>query len=232
MADSPSLKPFSVRHHLGGHAPACTVSAAIHLEFIACNHPNQFVRFYAAIFLMMILASLRWIDAFRSPLPVRTDGPGGLALDGKAHTSKSSMLPMLWYCCVHSFLGSDKWIGAIESARSDVEASKSLFPNFDSAQIDEATQWLPGTASKLMCIDAYIYICTLPPLSLSLKDATAASRLHGFRRLVPILARLCSSKLKLTIEDRNELGRWASTLDGLNVMARACTNLYSDDGGT
>jgi hypothetical protein len=229
MADSPSLKPFSVRYNLGGHAPACTVSSAIHLEFIACNHPNKFVRFYAAIFLIMILTSLRWIDAFRSPLPVRPDGPGGLALDGKAHTSKSSMLPMLWYCGVYSFLGSDKWIGAIESERSDVESSKSLFPNFDSTHIHEATQWLPGTASKPMCIDAYVYICMLPPLSLSRKDAIAASRLHGFRRLVPILARLCSSTLKLTIEDRNELGRWASTLDGLNVMARACTNLYSDE---
>ena len=43
------------------------------------------------------------------------------------------------------------------------------------------------------------------------------------RRILPILARLFSSILGLTVEDRNELGRWAYTSQG------AMPNLYSDE---
>ena len=64
---------------------------------------------------------------------------------------------------------------------------------------------------------------TLPPLSLDLGDAKKFVKLHGMRRIVPILARLFSSVLGLTVEDRNEIGRWAYTKEG------GMPNLYSDE---
>ena len=64
---------------------------------------------------------------------------------------------------------------------------------------------------------------TLPPLSMSEADAKKFVKMHGMRRVVPILTRLFSSQLGLTVEDRNEIGRWAYTANG------SMPNLYSDE---
>ena len=178
-AKDPVLKPFSVRVSLGGHAPACSVRVLLHLEHVACGHPSRFVRFYAASFMVMIMTSLRYIDAFRSPIPVKSNGPGGEALDGKAYTSKSSTLPMLWYCPCLSFTSSAKWFHAMDSQRADVEKSKSMFPLTDSSKVESAKCWVPGTSQKAVVLATYVYILMLPPLSLTRKQALAIARLHG-----------------------------------------------------
>lgn len=79
------------------------------------------------------------------------------------------------------------------------------------------------TCDKHKVYGALLYMRTLPPLSLDLGDAKKFVKLHGMRRIVPILARLFSSVLGLTVEDKNELGRWAYTSQG------AMHNLYSDE---
>ena len=58
-----------------------------------------------------------------------------------------------------------------------------------------------GTSQKAVVLATYVYILMLPPLSLTRKQALAIARLHGFRRLVPILARLLSGLLSLSLED-------------------------------
>ena len=50
------------------------------------------------------------------------------------------------------------------------------------------------------------------------------------RRVIAVLARMLSGKLRLTLEDRNEMGRWAtSTMEGGSGMRGAMPNLYSSE---
>ena len=53
----------------------------------------------------MILASLRWVDAKRSSTPVIKPD----AIDSRANKSKSSDLPMFWYCPRKDLAGSEAW---------------------------------------------------------------------------------------------------------------------------
>jgi hypothetical protein len=218
-ANNPVLSPFLVKVSKGGHAPATPLSCVLHLSYLA-HHSTTFIKVYAASFLCMVLTSLRYCDAMRSGVPKRT----GQAFDGKARRGKMSSQPMLWYCPLKDFTGSAIW-SATWLSQLQLLGRDHLFPNFVGECIGDTREWsfdsTPPLKSKVY--GALIYMLMLPPLSLTGTQAKAAVKLHGMRRVVPILARLFSSILHLTIEDRNELGRWAYTSSG------AMPNLYSDE---
>ena len=69
----------------------------------------------------------------------------------------------------------------------------------------------------------------MEPLSLSEEEAKKLSRMHGARRLFPTLGRYMSEQLNLSIDDRQELGRWAPSLGGSSSHGAPMANLYGSD---
>ena len=219
-ATDPVLDPYLTKVSKGGHAPATPLKCALHVCFLASESTSTIIRVWAASFLCMMLTSLRYCDVMRAGAPKRTPQ----AFDGKSRKGKMSSLPMLWYCPLKDFTGSETWSTEwIEQLT--ILGRDHLFPNFDGTSIGDATAWSVGHGppDKHKVYGALIYMLTLPPLSLPVEEAKKFVKLHGMRRIVPILARLFSSVLGLTVEDRNELGRWAYTSQG------AMPNLYSDE---
>lgn len=74
-------------------------------------------------------------------------------------------------------------------------------------------------------------LLALPPLSLTREQAKSFVRLHGFRRVFSVLARFLSAELNLSVESRNELGRWKvqSGEGGGGTRHSAMPNVYSSD---
>lgn len=207
-ADHPSLQPYAVRVRKGGHASAASLKMVCQLLHLAKQGPTVYVRAYAGAFAVMALTSLRWIDAIRSGLPVRRTDVDGDTLDGVAFRQKSKAgSPMLWWCPVLDFFGESGWYSTLSEVLTKMPRCDFLFPKFCGK-------------SLLMSSDSL----------------STSARIHGLRRVIPIVARLLSAKLHLTNEDRCELGRWVSALCieagapfSAAGKAGSMPNIYSDE---
>lgn len=221
-----SLDPYKKKVSLGGHAPATPLGFALHISYIASHATSAYVSTYAGSFNAMILASLRFCDAMASGVPALQDD----AIDGKARKSKMNKLPMFWYCPRRDLSGSERWYVQWIAQLAELQRDH-LFPDFEGDSILEARAWSAsrGPPPKRKVVAAYIAILGLPPLSLPPSEARRFLRLHGMRRVISIIGRLLSGKLKLTVEDRNELGRWLIALGAQGTSAASLPNMYSDE---
>ena len=89
--------------------------------------------------------------------------------------------------------------------------------------LDPRARVLSGPAKTADVIKVMRYLLTIPPLSLSAKEASKFSG-HSMRHLLPTLARLFG----LSKEDREELARWAASPD-VRGQRGAMPNVYSQE---
>ena len=231
-----SLKPFSARIRKGGHAPSASLKMVCHLLHMAKRGSTIYIRAYSAAFALMALTSLRWIDAIRSPPPSRSRDSQRDAWQGRAFQAKTDKhSPMFWWSPILDLFGDESWSDAIFFVFKDRPGADYLFPDFCGVSIGVATGWSLGPASKATCVAAYRFILQLPPLSMSTSAIKTSARLHGLRRIIPIVARTLSGVLGLSQNDRCELGRWVQALCGESgaparlVHARSMPNIYSEE---
>ena len=232
-ANSAQLNAYSKKVELGSHARATPIRVALFVSSLAVGGANTYVRTSCGGFMMMILASLRWFDAeFSNPPKVEQGALRGFASRTKMDAAKK----MFWACSLADFTGDTRWHAEHSRVHSAVlpglgiEPCGSLFPNFDGNDAFTATGWAAGPAPKRKVLATWRAILAMPALDLSAEEQKAYGRMHGMRRVLAILARMLSGKLRLTLEDRNEMGRWSiSAMEGGSGKHGAMPNLYSSE---
>ena len=239
QADDDMLQVYArVRGTGQGHAITMPLILSIHFPLIACDPAySMYVRNGAAINTLMGNGSLRWIDIQRST-DVRMVTRNGLkAPQGVCQKTKSGNI-MHWWAEAGTLINDNsKWFNAVEGPLKELDnpdfvARKALFEPGHAGDPDYFTGWGEGPAVKKHFVLLFIYICGLPPLRMPAEVARKFARLHGWRRVFPLLARLLSGELKLRLEDREELGRWLSSLATSNDSHRTrrpLSNLYGSD---
>ena len=237
-AHSPFLAPFNVRHHGGGHATTWYVKACCKLAAVAGGaegfedlSSNEYLAAVASGATLMVNASLRWIDAFRAKkiadLPDAVDG----------YTPKTKSGPMHWWADRRDVLGSTSWLAPLLAARAATTTATGVFrkAKFGARRSGDPTAfqgWTSGPAPKAHVVRAIRYILENGPEPFPPEVSAALARLHGARRVYPSAARFLSKELGLTVDDRDELGRWKACGDAAErskAGARPLSNLYGSD---
>ena len=240
------LKPFHARFHGGGHATtwyvfACCKWAAVAsgaIRFWPAGVSDGVSEYLAALCagaVLMVNGSLRWIDAQRNDkLSLESD-----AIDGFSPKTKSG--PMHWWADKLDFLGGESWFAALRASHEAEPALTSRFVFRKGSFTSRArsgdplafTGWGKGAAPKTHVSRGLCKALVSAPHPVPEHIAQEiCRRLHGARRVYPVAARLASAKLKLTVDDRDELGRWKPPVDPAERAmgrARALSNLYGSD---
>jgi hypothetical protein len=246
-AKSPFLDPFTKRFHGGGHARTWPPAVIARLERAASGRyrsamPNERVADYveagAGALCLLSQGSLRWDDSRKSKLvAVKTD-----AVDGYAARTKTG--PMHWWAeleplsegCDGYLDGLTKSLGAEPALPEDycgIFRAATFTSKSTSGNPREVTGWArKAAAPKTHVLRLYRFI-----LEIDVPDDAAipewliklALRLHGARRVYPTAARFLSGELGLTVDDRDELGRWAPSADRTDGRSRPMSNVYSTD---
>jgi hypothetical protein len=239
-----ALDPFNRRYHGGTHATtwyafACAKWAAVAAgdesvaPILALPHA-AYLRAVCSGLTLMVNASLRWADAQGSQdFAVLPDAVQGFCKKAKAGA------PMHWWGDRLDLLGSSSWSDPlVDSLRSCSPKPTFIFRRADFTTRrggDPAafTGWAKGPASKPHVSRAGQHVLTAEPFPVPAEIAAAvAKKLHGARRVYPTGGRMLSAVLKLTLDDRDELGRWQPPADPAEASqgrARAMSNLYSSD---
>ena len=127
--------------------------------------------------------------------------------------SKTSKLAY-WWADKHDFLGSSEYIKPVLRSLKDCAVEpdfvfrRARFKEGHAGDPEHFEGWGEGPAVKAHVVETLITIL-MHDLEMSREEAKRWVRLHGCRRVYPLAARHLSSLLKLTVEDREELGRWA-----------------------
>ena len=232
-ANSAQLDAYSRKVTLGSHARATPIRVALFLSSCAVEVRNSYVRTFCGGFIIMILASLRWFNASFSGPPKSEGG----SLYGFASRSKmDARTKMFWACSIKDFTGDTGWyaeylrVHSVVLPAQGVKPCGSLFPDFDGVDAFEATGWAKGPAPKQKVLATWRRLLATPALQLSAAEQKTYGRMHGMRRVLALLARMLSGKLRLTLEDRNEFGRWSiSAMEGGSGKRGAMPNLYSTE---
>ena len=187
----------------------------------------MYTRAIAAGIHLLAAASLRWADAQRSSWEALRG-----TLQGKGQTKTGFSF---WWGEKEDLLGGTEWYKPLLKSYKDLESPpdfifrKATFEKGKTGCLDGFLEWGAGPARKAHVIESFIEIMMMEPLSLSRTVATAYARLHGARRMYPTLGRFLSQQLELTIDDRQELGRWAPSAGGSSHHNAAMANLYASD---
>ena len=243
-ADSPFLAPFATRFHGGGHATTWFALACCKWSAVASSTPGfemglsgpplEYLRSVASGLSLMYLASLRWADAQRSSsIVIKED-----AVDGFCEKSKSG--PMHWWADRFDLLGGSSWVSPLLASLSGLAKPSFVFrrARFSGGRPHSGdpaffSVWGSGPAPKAHVSKAAEFILLSEPMPFPAELAASLSkRLHGARRVYPSAARFLSSELGLTVDDRDELGRWKAPADLASAAqgrARALSNLYGSD---
>ena len=247
MATSPVLERFKTGNATGsrtvrGSALVSPLILMCHFPKIAANSEHsEYVCAAGAGFNLMIAGSLRYSDVCRNTcvpsMGVGKGQGGGLAIEGCSKGTKGKAGLMYWWAEALDVHDSKKWFQALLVPLEDLVPApdfifrRGVFAAGKEGQPEHFLEWGDGPAPKAHIIMLFVYICGLKPLCWTEAFALKFARLHGFRRVYPCIARLLSKRLKLTIDDRQELGRWAASAlagDGKQVVA-PLANLYGSD---
>ena len=229
-ADDSVLASYKeVRGSGANHATTTPPKIMCHYAVIASDSSApEYIRAGAAGLHLLGAGSLRYGDAQRSKWRVLSDCIEG---HGPSKTGKA-----YWWAEKKDWLDGDAWyrplLKSYKGAKEEPDYifRRATFATKHSGDPDHFTGWGKGPAVKKHVIELDRHILQLPPLSLSPEEAAVYSRQHGKRRTYPTLARYMSHKLGLTIDDREELGRWAPQGVGdKKARKQYLTNRYGSD---
>ena len=229
VADHASLKSYLERLGSGsGHAETMPVKIACHLAVIASDKQQpEYTRSLAGGLYLLATASLRWADAQRSTWRVLSG-----TLEGSGQTKTGFAY---WWGEKHDLLGGSDWYRPLIKSYKHLASPpdfifrKAEFVRGKTGSLDGFINWGEGPARKSHVVSGFVELLQMEPLALSLEMAKKYSRIHGARRLFPTLGRYLSASLALSIDDRQELGRWAPSSGGSSSHAAPMANLYASD---
>ena len=201
-------------------SPALAATVAMLLHFIYLTRAdNELVSFYAAGFVLSIIAALRLRDAQRASLRIDGDLLRGVCFTSK-HPKRRSKVQMPFFAPLH---GLGPWGRPLEAVDPRLDY---IFPAVAFSRGEDlshsSARLMPGPAATARVVKCMRFLLTLPPLSMSHADALMYSG-HSLRHFMPTLARLFG----FSEEDRNELARWAVSVDRARGAARAMPQVYS-----
>ena len=229
-ADDSVLASYKeVRGSGANHATTTPPKIMCHYAVVASTKSApEYIRAGAAGLHMLGAGSLRYGDAQRSTWRVLSDCIEGY---GPSKTGKA-----YWWAEKKDWLDGDAWyrplLKSYKGAKDEPDFlfRRATFATGHAGDPDHFTGWGKGPAVKKHVIELDRHILQLPPLSLSPEQAIAYSRQHGKRRTYPTLARFLSHKLNLTIDDREELGRWApQSIGDKRARKQYLANRYGSD---
>ena len=221
---SPVLEKFKCGNATGtrtvkGSALITPFVLLMHFAKIAADTTNPpYVCAAAAVFLLMCLGSLRYSDVCRNvKVPCLNNAEGGWAIAGCSEDIKGKSGLTYWWADAKCPFGSMEWIHSLTEPLQEIDPSpdyifrRGVFEKGKEGQPEHFLRWGDGPAPKPHFILAFLHICSMHPLNWTAEFAKQYVRLHGFRRVYPCIARLLSKQLKMSIDDRQELGRWANS---------------------
>ena len=206
----------------------------IHLTDVACEYTGAaaaYVTAVAAGVLLLVQGSLRWSDGFGCTFKVQPD-----AIDGFTKRSKTG--PMPWWAELDDVFGRREWVrpllASLTRRDSDYVFRLATFRAGSAGDPLAFTGWGKGPAPKAHVLKGLQYILTLPPLNLDPEAARRFLRLHGARRFYATAARYLSGVIRISTQDRLEMGRWQPGLLGTpaeraSAAAARLPNLYGDE---
>ena len=203
-------------------ARALTVNGFYHFMFLACHAESAIVREYAALFVLCSVAALRVRDAQRARVTLRGGYVAGNCFTSK-HPKRRAAMPMPFYA-VRTGLPLDWSASPALAVASDRDFMfRAVKVPRKGTIADPHAVLLSKPASSANVVRALRWVLTLPPLSMTALEARSFSG-HSLRHLLPTLARFFG----LSIEDRNELARWAAAADTKGRRA-SMPNLYASE---
>ena len=225
-------KAFVNVAQLPGRAPtpalATTIRMLYHFVHIAVHHERPVVRLYASGFVLAVVSALRLRDCQRATIQLRDKYLVGSCFTSK-HPKRRQPLVMPFFAPLipHSLLSG--WWAALPQGSPVFGGGGPdfIFPRLSvprGKHLDNnKVVRIPGPAKTADVIKAMRWILTIPPLSM---DAATARRYsgHSLRHLLPTVARL----LNFTIEERNEIARWAACADRPS-QRNAMPNVYASE---
>lgn len=238
QAHLPSVRAASKpdRSREPGMSEMWEASLLRHLLRLAVGYEGQrasLVRPYAASAYLMCAASLRQVDALRSPPPVLDEGEGITCFHSVSSLTKgrkrATMRPMPWWvpttsCC--PLLSDTSVTTGLQSALSLLPRdATSMFPglvgpNGRPASLAQAVGWSGAMAGDTALASSLAWLMTLPPLGIPFAEAKVnGEKKHSPRHTVPEIARV----MGMPAPARDELGRWKAQGGRLQRMS----NRYS-----
>ena len=189
-ADASALKSYGDSRASGdNHATTMPIAIVCHLSVIAADKSySAYLRAIAAGIHLMVAASLRWADAQRSTWKILSS-----CIEGSGHTKVGFQY---WWGERKDLLDGDSWYKPLLlsyrglSSTPDFIFRRADFARGHAGDPEHFQRWADGPAVKQHVIDAFIYLLTLPPISLTSEEARAYVRLHGARRVYATLARV------------------------------------------
>lgn len=226
-------KSFINVAQLPGRVPtpalATTVRMLYHFVHVAAHHKTPAVRLYASGFALAAISALRLRDCQRATIQLRDEYLVGSCFTSKHPKRRQPMVMPFFAPFIAEPLLSGWWAALPQGSpvfggggpdfifpRLSVPRAK----NLDHPKVVR----IPGPAKSADVIKAMRWILTLPPLSMDAKDARRYSG-HSLRHLLPTVARI----LGFSIEERNEIARWAAAADRPS-QRNAMPNVYASEG--
>lgn len=205
------------------------------------NRERQHViRPFAAAAYLTAMASLRQIDARRSPPPTLREVAGKPCFHSVASCSKArkkaAMRPLPWWAPAVSIdptmSDGEALTGLLEAVGFLPQGLSSMFPALQSGGREVSLQHAEGyladpgqPASAQRVARGIAYLVTWRPLALTMEEARGVgNRMHGPRHVLPEIARVAG----FSPSARDEIGRWK---DNKGRLARM-SNRYSRDAET
>ena len=201
-------------------SPALAATVAMLFHFVTLSsHANALVAHYAAGCVLCIVAALRLRDAQRASLRIDGSLLRGMCYTSK-HPKRRSKVQMPFFA---PLTGLGPWHGPLLSVDPRLDY---IFPAVAFSRGEDlahsSARLAPGPAETSRVVKCMRFLLTLPPLCMSKADALKYSG-HSLRHFMPTLARLFG----FSEEDRNELARWAVSVDRSRGAARAMPQVYS-----
>ena len=180
------------------------------------------MREYAALFVLCCVAALRVRDTQRARVTLREGYVAGNCFTSK-HPKRRAAMPMPFYA-IRTGLPLDWSVSPSLALASDRDYMfRAVRVPRKCTIADTYAVLLAKPASSANVVRALRWVLTLPPLSMSVQEARSFSG-HSLRHLLPTFARFFG----LSIEDRNELARWAAAADTKGRRA-SMPNLYASE---
>ena len=226
------VKAFVNVAQLPGKSPtpalATTIRMLYHFVHIATTHEQPVVCLYASGLVLAAISALRLRDCQRATIQLRADYLVGSCFTSK-HPKRRQPVVMPFFAPLISQPLLSGWWAALPQGSPVYGGSGPdfIFPRLSVPRAKTLDHpkvvRLPGPAKSADVIKAMRWILTLPPLSL---DAVTARRYsgHSLRHLIPTVARI----LGFSIEERNELARWAAAADR-SSQRNAMPNVYASE---
>jgi hypothetical protein len=209
-------------------ALATTIRMLYHFVHVATKHETPVVRLYASGFVLAAISALRLRDCQRAAIQLRDGYLVGSCFTSK-HPKRRQPMVMPFFAPLITEPALSGWWAALPQGSPVFGGGGPdfIFPRLSvprAKTLDhKKVVRIPGPAKSADVIKAMRWVLTLPPLSMSAEEARRYSG-HSLRHLLPTVARI----LGFSIEERNEIARWAAAADRPS-QRNAMPNVYASE---